>query len=84
MGPLTERGYRVLAFDFYGFGWSTANDGATYNADLFVQQAYGACTFGLRVRSSDGDSGHRALLLLHCVSLTLRPHRYHAWRHEQT
>jgi len=27
--PLTARGYRVLAFDFYGFGWSSAADGAT-------------------------------------------------------
>jgi pimeloyl-ACP methyl ester carboxylesterase len=36
----TSAGYRVLAFDFYGFGFSEAPLGVEYTADLFVQQAH--------------------------------------------
>lgn len=38
---LTDQGYRVLAFDFYGFGYSEALEGSTYNVDLFIEQAEG-------------------------------------------
>lgn len=36
---LVQRGYRVLTFDFLGFGYSTAAPGTTFNANLFVEQA---------------------------------------------
>ena len=39
-GPLVTAGYRVLALDFYGFGFSEAPLGVTYDADLFIQQAH--------------------------------------------
>lgn len=35
---MVARGYRVMAFDFFGFGFSDAPD-CTFTADLFIQQA---------------------------------------------
>jgi pimeloyl-ACP methyl ester carboxylesterase len=37
---LTAAGFRVLAFDFYGFGFSEAALGVAYNAELFCTQAH--------------------------------------------